>query len=51
MIEGWALALELRDRETEGHSLRVADLTVELAQVLGVDGRGAERHPPRSAAA
>jgi len=38
MIEGWALALELRDRETEGHSLRVAGLTVELAQVMGVEG-------------
>ena len=38
MIEGWALALELRDRETEGHSLRVAYLTVELAQALGVTG-------------
>ena len=40
MIEGWSLALELRDRETEGHSLRVADLTVELGQVLGVEGEG-----------
>jgi putative nucleotidyltransferase with HDIG domain/PAS domain S-box-containing protein len=38
MIEGWALALELRDRETEGHSLRVAYLTVELAEALGVTG-------------
>ena len=38
MIEGWALALELRDRETEGHSLRVAGLAVELARVLGIEG-------------
>ncbi|HQE25790.1 MAG TPA: PAS domain S-box protein, partial [Candidatus Atribacteria bacterium] len=33
-IEGWARALELRDRETEGHTRRVADLTVKLAQAL-----------------
>jgi len=35
-IEGWTQALELRDRETEGHTRRVADLTVKLAQALGV---------------
>ncbi len=34
----WALvrALELRDKETEGHSLRVVDLTMQLAGRLGV---------------
>ncbi len=31
-LEGWALALELRDSETEGHSRRVTDLTVKLAR-------------------
>jgi len=35
-IEGWARALELRDRETEGHTQRVAELTVALARALGV---------------
>ena len=35
-IEGWAQALELRDQETEGHTRRVADLTLKLAQALGV---------------
>lgn len=35
-IEGWSHALDLRDRETEGHSRRVAELTVELAQHLGM---------------
>jgi|GEM_PF-4093527 len=35
-LAGWARALELRDRETEGHSQRVADLTIHLAQVMGI---------------
>ena len=35
-IEGWAHALDLRDEETEGHSRRVTDLTVQLAQRMGI---------------
>ncbi|THF84351.1 PAS domain S-box protein [Deinococcus sp. KSM4-11] len=35
-IEGWARALDLRDKETEGHSRRVTELTVELCQHLGL---------------
>ncbi len=35
-LAGWAKALELRDQETEGHSLRVTELAVNLAQKLGV---------------
>jgi PAS domain S-box-containing protein/putative nucleotidyltransferase with HDIG domain len=35
-IEGWARALEIRDKETEGHARRVADLTLELARQLGL---------------
>ncbi|ULH17071.1 PAS domain S-box protein (plasmid) [Deinococcus sp. KNUC1210] len=35
-IEGWARALDLRDKETEGHSRRVTDLTVQLCQRLQV---------------
>jgi putative nucleotidyltransferase with HDIG domain len=35
-LEGWAQALDMRDRETEGHSRRVTDLTVRLARVMGV---------------
>lgn len=34
-IEGWAHALDLRDRETEGHSRRVTELTVALCTHLG----------------
>jgi HD-GYP domain-containing protein (c-di-GMP phosphodiesterase class II) len=36
-IEGWARALEMRDIEPEGHSSRVVDLTLELAQRLDVE--------------
>jgi len=35
-IEGWSRALELRDLETEGHTLRVTDMTLQLAQEIGV---------------
>jgi PAS domain S-box-containing protein/putative nucleotidyltransferase with HDIG domain len=31
-IEGWSRALDLRDKETEGHTLRVTELTLALAQ-------------------
>ncbi|MCW5877650.1 MAG: HD domain-containing protein [Anaerolineales bacterium] len=37
-IEGWAQATDLRDHETEGHSRRVADLSVQLAKSLGLHG-------------
>lgn len=36
-LEGWAHALELRDKETQGHSLRIANMTVELATRMGID--------------
>ncbi len=35
-IEGWVRALELRDRETLGHTLRVAEITQELARLMNV---------------
>jgi len=35
-IEGWAKALELRDQETEGHSQRVMQLTIRLAEEFGI---------------
>jgi PAS domain S-box-containing protein len=35
-IEGWSRALDLRDRETEGHTQRVTDLTVKLARRAGI---------------
>ncbi|GAA5513255.1 hypothetical protein Dcar01_01984 [Deinococcus carri] len=36
-LEGWSRALDLRDRETEGHTRRVTDLTMRLAQAFGMD--------------
>ena len=35
-LEGWGKALELRDKETQGHTVRVTDLTIRLARRLGV---------------
>ncbi len=37
-LEGWSRALDLRDRETEGHTQRVTDLTVRLAKAMGISG-------------
>lgn len=33
-IEGWSRALDLRDKETEGHTLRVTKMTVKLAALF-----------------
>jgi PAS domain S-box-containing protein len=35
-IEGWSHALDLRDKETEGHTQRVTDITVNLARGFGL---------------
>ncbi|MCL4563002.1 MAG: GAF domain-containing protein [Chloroflexi bacterium] len=35
-IEGWSHALDLRDKETEGHTQRVTQLTLELARSIGL---------------
>jgi putative nucleotidyltransferase with HDIG domain len=37
-LEGWAKALELRDKETEGHSERVTSLAIKLAKAVGIHG-------------
>jgi len=36
-LEGWVRALDLRDKETEGHTQRVTTLTQRLALSMGVD--------------
>jgi PAS domain S-box-containing protein/putative nucleotidyltransferase with HDIG domain len=35
-IEGWSKALDMRDQGTEGHSLRVSEMTVQLATSMGI---------------
>jgi putative two-component system response regulator len=36
-IEGWSRALDLRDKETEGHTQRVTDLTVHMGYAAGMN--------------
>jgi putative nucleotidyltransferase with HDIG domain len=36
-IEGWSRALDLRDQETEGHTQRVTEAAIRLAQALNVN--------------
>jgi putative nucleotidyltransferase with HDIG domain len=35
-LEGWARTLELRDKETEGHSRRVTEITIKVARALEI---------------
>ena len=35
-IEGWSHALDLRDKETEGHTQRVTEVTLRLARAAGI---------------
>ena len=35
-IEGWSQALDLRDKETEGHTQRVTTAAVQLAEAMGL---------------
>jgi HD-GYP domain-containing protein (c-di-GMP phosphodiesterase class II) len=35
-IEGWSRALDLRDRQTEGHTRRVTETTMEMAKLAGM---------------
>lgn len=34
-LEGWVRALDMRDQETEGHTMRVTNLTIKLAIKMG----------------
>ncbi len=50
-IDGWSRTLDLRDKETEGHTRRVTDMTLRLAASIGMDNselihirRGATLH-------
>jgi PAS domain S-box-containing protein len=48
-IEGWSRALELRDQETEGHTRRVAEMTLELARAMQVFNEESLVHVRRGA--
>jgi putative nucleotidyltransferase with HDIG domain len=37
-LKGWVRALDLRDKETEGHTQRVTSLTLKLASAMGIEG-------------
>lgn len=37
MIQGWSRAMDMRDHETEGHTQRVAQMSMLLAAKLGLD--------------
>ncbi len=37
-IEGWSRAMDLRDKETEGHTQRVTEMTLELARAFDFSG-------------
>jgi HD-GYP domain-containing protein (c-di-GMP phosphodiesterase class II) len=36
-IAGWSHAMDLRDKETEGHTQRVTEMTVQLARKMNID--------------
>lgn len=36
-LHGWSRALDLRDKETKGHSQRVTEMALELARAMGVE--------------
>jgi putative nucleotidyltransferase with HDIG domain len=35
-LEGWSRAMDLRDKETEGHTLRTTEIAEQLARAMGV---------------
>ncbi len=35
-IEGWVKTLDLRDKETEGHTQRVTKMTLQIARAMGI---------------
>ena len=48
-LEGWAKALELRDKETEGHSRRVTETTLSVARAMGIEAEEELEHIRRGA--
>ena len=48
-LAGWSQALEFRDKETKGHSLRVTMLTTQLASKMGITDEEMLQHIRRGA--
>ncbi len=48
-IEGWSRALDLRDKETEGHTQRVTEMTLQLAREIKAFSEEELVHPRRGA--
>ncbi len=48
-LEGWSNFLDLKDRETEGHSRRVTEITLRLAQAMGIHDANTLLHIRRGA--
>jgi response regulator RpfG family c-di-GMP phosphodiesterase len=38
-IKGWSRALDLRAQEPEGHTQRVTDMTIQMAELMGISGQ------------
>ncbi len=49
-LEGWSRALEMRDKETQGHSRRVTNLTLKIGKRMGFTQEETLPHPARGAA-
>ncbi len=47
-LEGWVKALDIRDHETQGHTQRVTQMALQLAQALGINAT--EKHHIRRGA-
>jgi len=41
-LEGWTKALDLRDKETEGHTRRVVELSLDFAHTIGLEAASIE---------
>jgi putative nucleotidyltransferase with HDIG domain len=48
-LAGWSQALEFRDKETKGHSNRVTNLTIKLANRIGIVDEDTLQHIRRGA--
>lgn len=48
-LEGWIKALDMRDKETENHSKRVTEQTIQLVKAMGIEDEEELEHIRRGA--